>query len=205
MATIPYLALGDSYTIGEGVAREQTWPAQLTQALLAEGYPVMLEKVIATTGWTTDELQKAIREANVQPDYQLVSLLIGVNNQYRGYEEAVYRHEFEALIQQAIFFARKKTEGVFVLSIPDWGVTQFAEGKDRKQIAEEIDKYNSIAREICERQGVRFYNITPSTRTHADWVVDDKLHPDSKMYSLWVAEILPHVVKQLSLLKKLYA
>jgi lysophospholipase L1-like esterase len=200
-----YLALGDSYTIGEGVKPAEAWPAQLAIQLTQQGFPTELEQTIATTGWTTDELQKAIKQADPYNNYQLVSLLIGVNNQYRGYDEAVYRHEFEALLQQAIYFANKKTEGVFVLSIPDWGVTPYAEGKDRKQIAREIDLYNSIAQEICHRQGIAFYNITELTRQHPTWVVGDNLHPSASMYSAWVSLIQPYVVKQVKLLKKLYS
>lgn len=182
-----YLALGDSYTIGESVPESERFPVQLARELNL-GEP----QIIAKTGWTTDELNAAIDAANPQGPFDLVTLLIGVNNQYRGRDAEQYRDEFAALLQRAIGFAGGDPKKVVVVSIPDWGVTPFAEGRDRAKIASEIDRYNAINREEAARAGARYVDITPvSRRDDATLVADDKLHPSGGQYSEWVRLIAP--------------
>src|SRR5687768_3440100 len=151
-----YLALGDSYTIGESVPLEGRWPVQLAASLRQDGIAIEEPTIIAKTGWTTDELSAAIDDAKLEPPYDLVSLLIGVNNQYRGRAAKEYRGEFDALLTRAIGFAGGDARKVFVLSIPDWGTTPFAisSGRDREQIARELDEYNAVAKAVCEKRGV---------------------------------------------------
>ena len=186
-----YLALGDSYTIGEGVAEEDRWPVMLAH-LLDMSPPT----IIAKTGWTTDELQAAINKAKPDTNYDLVSLLIGVNNQYRGYDPEVYQKEFAALLQQAISFAGNDPNHVFVVSIPDYGVTLFAAEKNPRKISEEIDVYNRINKKITEAVGVQYFDITPISRKAAhdeSLLAEDQLHPSGKMYRIWVESFIEEV------------
>lgn len=191
-----YLALGDSYTIGEGVAAEGRWPELLARALRAEGIVLDAPRIIATTGWTTDELAGAIDAAGPLGTWDLVSLLIGVNNQYRGRGLANYRDEFNALLLRAIAFAGDRADRVLVLSIPDWGVTRFGaeSGRDREQISRELDACNVAADEICAVHGVAFVDITAVSRelgAESAMLVDDGLHPSVAMHALWAARALP--------------
>lgn len=186
-ANARYLALGDSYTIGESVAPAERFPNQLAREL-ALGEP----QIIARTGWTTDELNAAIDAANPRGPYELVTLLIGVNNQYRGRDAEQYRGEFRALLQRAIGFAGGDAANVVVVSIPDWGVTPFAEGRDRTQIADEIDRYNAVNREEAGRAGARYVDITAVSRGgDPALVAEDRLHPSARQYAEWVRLILP--------------
>ncbi|HNQ13092.1 MAG TPA: SGNH/GDSL hydrolase family protein [Bacteroidia bacterium] len=188
MSTKTILCLGDSYTIGELVVLEDNFPNQLHQLLLQKGLVFDVPKIIATTGWTTDELQKAIDEEKIHQCYDIVTLLIGVNNQYRGRSLENYRSEFENLLKQAIQFSKQKN--VVVLSIPDWGCTPFAEGKDRNKIALEIDAFNKSKKEICDRYKVPFLDITHYTRNNLeDLLSSDGLHYSAKMYELWTADL----------------
>ena len=183
-----YLALGDSYTIGESVPESERYPVQLARELKM-GEP----EIIAKTGWTTDELNAAIDKADPHGPYDLVTLLIGVNNQYRGRSADEYRTQFVALLQRAIGFAGGKTKNVVVVSIPDWGVTPFAKGRDRAKIALEIDQFNAINREETLRAGARYVDITPESRQAANdaaLVAGDGLHPSGKMYSEWTRMIV---------------
>jgi lysophospholipase L1-like esterase len=186
-----FLALGDSYTIGEGVATGERWPVQLTAALQGRGISVAEPEIIATDGWTTDELAAAIDSADPQGPYELVSLLIGVNNQYRGRPIEEYRREFAALLERAIAFAGGEPSHVLVLSIPDWSVTPFAEGRDRASIATEIDAFNAINREATLRAGARYVDVTPVSRAEPLFVAADGLHPSGEMYRLWAGLALP--------------
>jgi lysophospholipase L1-like esterase len=191
-----YLALGDSYTIGEGVAEDSRWPVQLVRALRSEGVALDDPDIIATTGWTTDELATAIDAAQPTDDYDLVSLLIGVNNQYRGRSVDEYRHEFSALLERAIAFAGDRSDRVLVLGIPDWGVTRFghASGRDLAVITDELDAYNDAARDICALRGVAFVDITPVSRDRGaapDMLAEDGLHPSAAMYARWTQLALP--------------
>lgn len=182
-----YLALGDSYTIGETVPAADRFPHQLAREL-GIGEP----QIVAKTGWTTDELNAAIDAANPQGPFDLVTLLIGVNNQYRGRDAEQYRGEFVRLLQRAIGFAGGDAKKVIVVSIPDWGVTPFAEGRDRAAIAAALDRYNAINREEAMRAGARYVDITPvSRRDDPSLVAEDKLHPSAKQYSEWVRLIVP--------------
>lgn len=189
-ATMPrFLALGDSYTIGESVAAADRWPNQLAGALRARGVAIADPEIIAKTGWTTDELSTAIDQANPQGPYALVTLLIGVNNQYRGRDAGQYRTEFRALLQRAIGFAGGHAQRVVVVSIPDWGVTPFAAGRDRAKIGAEIDRYNAINREEALRAGAHVADITPVSRkaaTDPTLVAPDGLHPSAQMYARWL-------------------
>lgn len=190
---LSYLALGDSYSIGEGVAVAGRWPMQLAARLRDEGVALNDPTIIATTGWTTDELTAAMDAANFTPPYDLVSLLIGVNNQYRGRDADNYRDEFRQLLEQAIALAGHRASHVVVLSIPDWGVTQFAResGRDVVRIAAELDVYNAVAREEVQHSGARWVDITGISRRHPELLAEDGLHPSSAQYTLWMEEALP--------------
>ncbi|MFT4256498.1 MAG: SGNH/GDSL hydrolase family protein [Pseudoxanthomonas sp.] len=199
--TRTYLALGDSYTIGEGVAENGRWPMQLAQVLRDDGFDIAQPRIIATTGWTTDELSAAIDAAEPLGKYDLVSLLIGVNNQYRGRSVAEYREQFATLLARAIAAAGDRAQRAFVLSIPDWGVTPFAaqQQRDVARIAAEIDAFNAAANEICNANGVAFIDITAVSRQRgfdAEMLADDGLHPSAAMYARWATLALP-VVKAL--------
>ncbi|GGK14916.1 SGNH/GDSL hydrolase family protein [Luteimonas terricola] len=191
-----YLALGDSYTIGEAVAVEGRWPHRLAQALRAEGIALDDPQTIATTGWSTDELDAAIDAANPQGRFDFASLLIGVNNQYRGRSAAEYAGEFAALLERAIGFAGGRADRVLVLSIPDWSVTPFAaaSGRDLDAIARELDAYNATAREACSARGVAFVDITAVSRARGAepaMLAEDGLHPSATMYAEWTRLALP--------------
>ena len=191
-----YLALGDSYTIGEGVDAAGRWPMQLARLLRMEGVLLGDPRIIATTGWTTDELDAAITAAEPLGEHDFVTLLIGVNNQYRGRSVEEYRTQFAALLWRAIGFARNRPDRVLVLSIPDWGVTPFAaqSGRDTAQIARELDAYTLAAREVCAQRGVSFVDITPVSRargTEPAMLTDDGLHPSAAMYTEWTRLAFP--------------
>ncbi|MBM4194648.1 MAG: SGNH/GDSL hydrolase family protein [Gemmatimonadetes bacterium] len=187
-----FLALGDSYTIGEKVEPAERWPVQLARALRAAGAVVDDPRIVARTGWTTDELANAIAEQNVGGVFSLVSLLIGVNNQYRGRPVAEYRDQFRGLLDQAIGFAGSRAARVIVLSIPDWGVMPFAEGRDRARIAREIDQFNTTARDEVVRARAAWVDITPISRAMRDgWAASDGLHPSGAQYTEWARAAQP--------------
>lgn len=199
---LTYLALGDSYTIGESVSQTQSFPYQLISQLKSLDLNINQPKIIAKTGWTTDELQSAITAEHSTQNYDFVTLLIGVNNQYRGNSTTTYRKEFAALLQTAINFAGKNKDRVFVVSIPDWGVTPFGKssGRDTKTIGVEIDNFNAIAKEETLAVGVSFTDITPGSRNAATdlaLVASDGLHPSGKMYAEWAVKITPQVLNAL--------
>jgi lysophospholipase L1-like esterase len=196
-----YLALGDSYTIGESVSAEGSFPYQLAAELTKAKHPVSQPDIIATTGWTTDELINAINNSDKKDKkYDLVTLLIGVNNQYRGYNQETYRTEFIHLLNAAILHANGSKNHVFVLSIPDWGVTPYADSRDRSQIAKEINQFNAINKQETQKAGVAYIDITPISKQAANdpsLNAEDGLHPSAKMYCLWVRELLPVIEKGL--------
>lgn len=197
---LTYLALGDSYTIGEAVAPAERWPAQLAAELRENGIEIKAPTIIARTGWTTGELKAAIVASDTKGSFNLVSLLIGVNNQYRGMDIAVFVQEFKELLDTAIGFAGGNPDRVFVVSIPDWGVTPFAEGRDREQIASEIDAYNRVKQAACKAAGVRYFNITDISRMVPEMdglVAPDGLHPSGAMYAAFVQRIAPGVTAML--------
>ncbi|MEP6871209.1 MAG: SGNH/GDSL hydrolase family protein [Anaerolineaceae bacterium] len=189
-----FLALGDSYTIGESVTARDRWPAQLATLLAAEGIEMRAPQIIARTGWTTADLAGGIRRDAPAGPYDLVSLLIGVNNQYRGLSSEQYREEFHGLIEQAIGFAGGNASRVIVLSIPDWGATPFAEGRDRALIGREIDAFNAINRDEADRAGARYVDISADSRQAAAnpaLTAPDGLHPSGELYARWAARVLP--------------
>ncbi|MBL7710266.1 MAG: SGNH/GDSL hydrolase family protein [Chitinophagaceae bacterium] len=197
-----YLAIGDSYTIGESVAPAENFPNQAVQLLQKENSVTIEARIIAKTGWTTDELEAGIiaadKEESLLPSYDFVSLLIGVNNQYRGRSVEEYKPEFEALLKKAIRFAGNNASHVVLLSIPDWGVTPFAEGRDRSQIAAEIDAYNKANKEIALQHKVHYIDITPWTReaaTDHSLLAADGLHPSGKEYKRWAVKIAAWISK----------
>ncbi len=194
-----FLALGDSYTIGERVAEAERWPVQLVARLQEQGVPIAAPEIVAKTGWTTDELAAGIEAAQPQGPYDLVSLLIGVNNQYRGRSPEEYRGQFADLLQQAIVFAGDEPTRVVVLSIPDWGVTPFAARQDGAAIAAEIDAFNAINRAEAEQAGVWYVDVTAVSRqaaTDPTLIADDDLHPSGEMYAAWVELALPVVLEK---------
>lgn len=195
-----YLALGDSYTIGEQVPTAENFPHQLVTMLNTQGLKVSEPIIIATTGWTTDELAAAIKERSIQDTFSFVTLLIGVNNQYRGRDLDNYRQEYTQLLDTAIRYANGHVNNVFVLSIPDWGVTPFAEGRDRAQIAKDIDAYNAACKEITLAHKCHYLDITDSTRkngTTPAYLAEDGLHPSGKEYKIWAERLTPMVAKVL--------
>ncbi len=189
--TVNYLALGDSYTIGESVAERDRWPNQLDSVLSKRIGKETNTTIIATTGWRTDNLINAIRIAQLKEEYDLVSLLIGVNNQYQGKSINQYALEFEELLKTAIQLAKGKKENVFVVSIPDYGFTPFGL-KNKEKISEAIDRFNEVNKKISDQYQVRYVNITAISRqglADTDLVASDGLHPSAKMYGLWAKEI----------------
>lgn len=197
---IHFLALGDSYTIGQSVATTENWPNQLSFALTYKGFNVQETNIIAQTGWRTDNLKNAITQQQPLNGYNLVSLLIGVNNQYQGGNIQTYLKEFEELLTTAIQLAGNSPEHVFVLSIPDYAYTPF--GKENPLISSQINQFNVINRQIAENYKVKYIDITPISRnglTQPDLVASDGLHPSGKMYSLWVQEIMKSVEKEVGI------
>jgi lysophospholipase L1-like esterase len=191
-----YLALGDSYTIGESVGAADRWPVRLAALLRERGVAVADPEIVARTGWTVRELSQGIDAAPPHGAYELVTLLIGVNDQYRGGTPEAYRADFVAMLRRAVGFAGGRAERVVVLSIPDWGVTPFAaeSGRDRGKIAGGIDRFNQINREETARAGARYVDVTPISRkaaTERSLVAGDGLHPSGAMYAEWARLALP--------------
>jgi len=200
--TKKYLALGDSYTIGEAVNETESYPVLLVDFLNQNSQKKWSSPtIIATTGWTTDELMQAIENTHLQGQtFDLVSLLIGVNNQYRKYPIEQYKKEFKMLLETAIEFAGGDVSKVFVISIPDYGVTPFAQDKKTELIAEEIDLYNQINYEITDLMQVKYFDITPiskEAKENIELLAEDKLHPSGKMYSLWINSFKNQVLEML--------
>jgi lysophospholipase L1-like esterase len=198
MQTTPYkyLALGDSYTIGEKVEEKDNFPHQTVQLLNNTKKLFEEPTIIAKTGWTTDELQGRLAEVRLAIPFNIVTLLIGVNNQYRGRSVEEYAVQFEQLLQQAIGYAGGKRNHVIVLSIPDWGVTPFAADRDRKKIAEEIDLFNATNNKIASQYEVHYINITPYTReasSDVSLVAEDGLHPSGKDYKRWAGLVVEKI------------
>lgn len=201
---LSYLALGDSYTIGEAVDVAGRWPNQLAARLRAQGIALADPHTIATTGWTTDELDAAIDVDAPQEPFDFVSLLIGVNNQYRGRALDEYQAQFHSLLQRAIGFAGGRADRVLVLSFPDWGVTPFGAGSGRAldRIHRETDAFNAAAAAVSAEQGVVFVDITDISRDHAKdpmMIAEDGLHPSVRMYALWAQRALPLAARLLML------
>ncbi len=197
---ISFLALGDSYTIGESVPIYESFPYQTVQLLRTKGMGVHAAEIIAKTGWTTDELMAGIEKTTFEQSYDIVSLLIGVNNQYRGKDPAVYEKEFEKLLNKAIAFAGGNKQHVFVLSIPDWGATPFAANRDRTKIGKEIDQFNTINRKITENAGIVYLSITEGSReatSNALLVAKDGLHPSGLEYGRWAKKLADAILQSI--------
>ena len=202
-AELRFLALGDSYTIGEGIAASGRWPQRLAQRLRANGVNLGDPAIVATTGWTTDELSAAMDGAALAPPYDFVTLSIGVNNQYRGRDLDNYRAEFRMLLDRAMTLAGARPQRVVVVSIPDWGVTKFGResGRDVAAIARELDAYNAVNREEAARRGVAWADVAAISRKAgdaADQLADDGLHPSAKQYDAWLTAIEPRARQALS-------
>jgi len=201
--TYSYLALGDSYTIGEGIPVYENFPYQTVQLLRKAGYALYAAEIVAKTGWTTDELQAGIDNSSFLPNYDVVSLLIGVNNQYRGRGLQEYTQQFESLLQQAIRFAGNQASHVFVVSIPDWGATPFASntGKIPATVAHEIDAFNAVNKSLAEKYSVFYIDITPGTRLAANdtsLLAADQLHYSGKEHAIWAEKLSVGIQQVLS-------
>ncbi|MDF2431180.1 MAG: hypothetical protein JWP44_811 [Mucilaginibacter sp.] len=198
--TLTYLALGDSYSIGESVPQIQSYPYQLVNLLNFDAFHIQPPTVIATTGWTTDNLIGAIAQSNIHgKKYDIVTLLIGVNDQFQGLSQDNYRTRFTEVLNTAISFAKGNTDRVFVLSIPDYSVTPFAGGRDNT-IGPQIDQFNAINKAISLKAGVNYLDITPISKkaaTDPTLIAPDGLHPSGKMYTEWMNLLEPIVVARL--------
>jgi len=195
---ISYLALGDSYTIGESVAATQLWPVQLVSKLKEEGVGVKPPRIIARTGWRTDELLGAMNAQLSSEKYDLISVLIGVNNQYQGKNIRIFKNELKEILNKAILHSKTGKENVFLVSIPDYGVTPFGLNSGKEGISQEIIQYNLASKEIAEEMDIAFYNITDislEAETNTDLVAKDGLHPSGEMYRRWVERISPKVME----------
>lgn len=199
--SLRFLALGDSYTIGEGVSAGERWPVQLVGFARARGVMLSDPVIVARTGWTTDELSAAIDAADPRGPFALVTLLIGVNNQYRGRNSEEYREHFRGLVSRSVALAGADPKRVVVLSIPDWSVTPFAKGRDPAGISRAIERFNEINREEALRAGARYVDVMPSSRRAASdltLLAADGLHPSGAMYSEWAELALPEVLAAVS-------
>jgi lysophospholipase L1-like esterase len=188
------LALGDSYTCGEGVTESERWPDQLVEMLRRQQIPLAEPEIVARTAWTTDELSEAIDAVAPKGPYDLVTLLIGVNDQYRARPVVGFATEFALLLRRARDFAGRRPSRVVAISIPDWGATPFAEGRDRALIGREVDAYNDRARELVMATGARWVDITTISRamqTDGSLVARDGLHPSAALYRKWAEAMLP--------------
>ena len=189
-----FLALGDSYTIGEGVTEADRWPVQLVQDLKERGYTMDSLQIIARTGWTTDELLLGVLESPVLPAYDLVTVMVGVNNQFRGRSLENFRKELAILLEKSVQYAGGNTEKVFVISIPDWGVTPFAGTRDKDKIASEIDAFNAEIIQLSKSLNLRYIDVTELSRkaaTDTTLLATDGLHPSKLMYAEWVEKMGP--------------
>lgn len=198
--TYTYLALGDSYTIGESVSLQQSFPYQTVQMLRKEGYHFAAPEIIAKTGWTTDELEEGMKKHSFLPKYDFVSLLIGVNNQYRGRDVMVYKMEFEELVKKAIAFAHHKAAHVIVVSIPDYSHSPFAQSRDPERIAREVEVFNNICKAVSIQYKVQYVDITPVSKKAADdaaLIAEDGLHPSAKAYKIWAKKMAETIGQQL--------
>ncbi len=193
MPVFHYLALGDSYTIGESVLVKERWPHQLAKLLEAEGIQTEV-RIIARTGWTVDELWQGIQADLPQRTYDLVTLLIGVNDQYRGYSVNGYREDFRFMLSKAIEYGGGNPDKVIVLSIPDWGCTPFAADRNREFVSRQIDEFNAVNLEETRNAGAYYVDVTEISRMAMDQselIAGDGLHPSGKMYAMWAEKVLP--------------
>jgi lysophospholipase L1-like esterase len=200
MNTITLLCLGDSYTVGEGVELVKSFPYQMVQMLRKKGYNFNAPEIIAKTGWTTDELDTAIKGYTCLQKYDFVTLLIGVNNQYRGRDIIEYKDQMEGLIKKAISLANGKAERVYILSIPDYSVTPHSKNMDRGKIAKDIEVFNSVSKALSIQYKTRYLDITESSKNAAQnpaLVTEDGLHPSALEYAKWAEKLAELIVVQL--------
>ena len=199
VTAIKYLALGDSYTIGEGVEVKDRYPNLLKATLQSKGFFMETPTIIAKTGWRTDELIEAVKQHGNDVKYELVSLLIGVNNQYQGKSKEQFSKDLKELIRRSIQLSKSGKEGVFVLSIPDYGVTPFVK-ENKNQIGAEIDEWNDQIRKLCDQYKVHYYDVTDISRLaekRSGLLAEDQLHPSREMYEMWVYQIQNPIEKKL--------
>ena len=195
-----YLALGDSYTIGEAVSLAESFPYQVVQLLRSKEYNFSAAEIIAKTGWTTDELLDAINKSTLLSKYDFVTLLIGVNNQYRGRDALEYKEQFEELLKKAIELANGKKEHVIIVSIPDYSVTPYANSMDTEKISKEVEVFNSINRALSIQYKVQYVDITETSRNAKSdpaLITSDGLHPSGKEYAKWAEKIIETMSSQL--------
>ena len=200
MSSHSLLCLGDSYTIGESVEANENFPRQLVRLLNSDGYNFNAPEIIAMTGWTTDELEHAIERSQLKDSFDFVTLLAGVNDQYRGRKVEEYNRRFESVLKRAIQFANGQSSRVMVLSIPDWGVTPFAKDLNSQKIAQQINSYNAVNKQVALDHKVEYIDITSSTReaiSDPGLVAPDGLHPSAKEYAKWAAKIYLAIKEQL--------
>lgn len=204
MDKLTFLALGDSYTIGESVSPKLRWPVQLVDSLKNKDIAVADPQIIAKTGWTTQDLLNAMKNQLENEKFDLVSVSIGVNNQYQGKSLKDYEEDLREIFKKAIYHSNSGAKGVFAVSIPNYGATPFG-AENSERIGQEIEEFNQVFKKVASDFNVEFYNITPISERAAqenDLVAEDGLHPSGKMYSLWVAEFLPEILAKISSLKK---
>ena len=196
--TSKFLALGDSYTIGQSVEINKRWPVQFLKELKTSTSAIDTLQIIAQTGWRVDQLNEAMNNSDLEAPYGLVSLLIGVNNQYQGQKANSFKPEFIEILERSLKLVDNRKERLFVVSIPDWGASPYGATLNRTQISKEIDEFNSVLKEESEKRGVRYFNITTISRralTDNSLIAIDRLHPSGKMYKLWVDKIIPVISK----------
>ena len=196
--TSKFLALGDSYTIGQSVEINERWPVQFLKELKTSTSAIDTLQIIAQTGWRVDQLKEVMNNSNLEPPYGLVSLLIGVNNQFQGQDAVGFRPEFIEILEKSLKLVENRTERLFVVSIPDWGSSPYGKTLNRTQISKEIDDFNLVLKEESEKRGIRYFNITTISRralTDNSLIASDRLHPSGKMYKLWVDKIIPVISK----------
>ena len=196
--TSKFLALGDSYTIGQSVEVNQRWPVQFLKELKSSVNAIDTLQIIARTGWRVDQLKEAMNSSNLEPPYGLVSLLIGVNNQYQGQNANDFRPEFIEILEKSLKLVNNRKERIFVVSIPDWGASPYGFGFDRAKVSKEINDFNSVVKEESEKRGLRYFDITTISRRallDRTLIASDGLHPSGKMYKLWVDKMIPIISK----------
>jgi lysophospholipase L1-like esterase len=200
MHTYNYLALGDSYTVGEAVPLNKSFPYQAVELLRKKEYNFNAPEIIAKTGWTTDELQDAINDSVLLPKYDFVTLLIGVNNQYRGRDAIEYKEQLEEILKRTIELANGKKEHVIIISIPDYSVTPYASSMDVDKISKEIEVLNGINRALSIQYKVQYADIAASSKeakNDASLIAQDRLHPSEKEYERWAEKLVAMITSQL--------